>query len=289
MRKILITGCSTGFGLDLAKRLIEDKNNLVIATMRNANSRETELHKISSENLEILSLDITDEGQRKAVVEHIKSKHNGELDVLVNNAGYGLYGALEKTSEAEIRTQMEVNFFGSAMMIKEFLPLMRDKNSNQRKKIINVSSMLGQTGMPLSASYCASKYALEGLVEGLHFELAPFNIDITTVCPGRHRTDFMKNIAWGSDQVDEGSYEVQTQNLKDLMNKFADGAEIPLSNVSKKIVTIINKKKSPARVFVGNDAKMLFTFKSIIPNNSLVNLFKGLYAKLINKKAKAIA
>ena len=147
--------------------------------------------------------------------------------------------------------------------------------------------MLGQTGMPLSASYCASKYALEGLVEGLHFELAPFNIDVTTICPGRHRTEFMKNIAWGSDKIEERSYEIQTENLKGLMSKFADGQEIPLSNVSKKIVKVIGAKKSPARVFVGNDAKMLFTFKSFIPNNSLVNIFKSMYSKLIDKKSKA--
>ena len=288
MKVTLITGCSTGFGLDLAKRLLEDKNNLVIATMRNADSRKTELHSIQNDNLKILSLDITNSEERKNILNYLNTELSGQLDTLVNNAGYGLYGALEKTSEKEIRYQMEVNFFGTSMMIKDFLPLLR-KKSNQRKKIINVSSMLGQTGMPLSSSYCASKYALEGLVEGLHFELAPFNIDVTTVCPGRHRTEFMKNIAWGSETTEENGYEVQTANLKQLMSKFADGKEIPLSNVSKAMMKIIRSKKSPARVFVGNDAKMLFLFKNFIPNNSLVNIFKSFYAKLISKKTKVLA
>jgi NAD(P)-dependent dehydrogenase (short-subunit alcohol dehydrogenase family) len=287
MKVTLITGCSTGFGLDLAKRLLQDKENIVIATMRNAENRKTQLHNITNERLKVLSLDITKAEERKSILEYINKELNGQLDNLVNNAGYGLYGALEKTAEKELRYQMEVNFFGTSMMIKDFLPLLRKKSSH-RKKIINVSSMLGQTGMPLSSSYCASKYALEGLVEGLHFELAPFNIDVTTVCPGRHRTEFMKNIAWGSESTDESSYEVQTNNLKELMSKFADGKEIPLSNVSKAILKILNKKKSPARVFVGNDAKMLFLFKGLIPNNSLVNIFKSFYAKLISKREKAL-
>lgn len=281
MRKILITGCSSGFGEDIAKKLLEDSSNFIIATMRNADNREHSLKSLNKDNLVILPLDITNKEERKKVLNYINEKHDGKLDILINNAGHGLYGALELTSEEQLRDQMEVNFFGTAMMIKEFLPALR-KSDSKDKKIINISSMLGQTGMPLSASYSASKHALEGLVEGLHFELAPLGIDILTICPGRHRTNFMKSVQWSENEDAEGIYIAQTDNLKKLMQKFATGKEIPLSNVSNKVVKIINSKKFVARTYVGNDANSFYILRKLLPFNILMKYIRILYSKMVS-------
>ncbi len=287
MRKILVTGCSTGFGQDIAKRLLEDKNNFVIATMRNADQRDHAFKNSEAKNLKVLSLDITSAEQREAVASYIRDELGGELHALINNAGLGHYGALELTAEKELRDQMEVNFFATAFMIQTFLPFLRKTKGILRpdnNKIINISSMLGQVGMPLSATYSASKHALEGLVEGLHYELAPFGIDVTTVCPGRHRTNFMKNISWSSLEDEEETYRIQEENLKAMMKKFAEGKEIPLSNVSKKVVALINSKSTPARVYVGSDAVSFYFLRKAMPFNMLMKVFKKAYAKLINKR-----
>lgn len=281
MRKILITGCSSGFGEDIAKQLSEDSNNFVIATMRNADTREHPLKSLNKDNVVVLSLDITNKEERAKVLDYINKEHDGKLDILINNAGHGLYGALELTSEEQLRNQMEVNFFGTAMMIKEFLPALRNSESED-KKIINISSMLGQTGMPLSASYSASKHALEGLVEGLHFELAPLGIDILTICPGRHRTNFMKNVLWSEAEDVNGTYTAQTEILKSLMQKFATGKEIPLSNVSNKVVKIINNKKFVARAYVGSDATSFYILRKLLPFNLLMKYIRILYSKMVS-------
>ncbi len=284
MRKILITGCSSGFGEDIVKKLLTDKNNFVIATMRDAESREHTLNNINNDNYKLLSLDITNPNERKNVSDYIRTEMNQELDILINNAGYGLYGALELTSEDDLRKQMEVNFFGTAMMIKEFLPFLR-KSGAKNKKIINISSMLGQTGMPLSASYGASKHALEGLVESLQYELAPFGINIMTICPGRHRTKFMQNIKWSSLEDKEGIYNNQTQNLKQLMSKFAKGKEIPLSNVSNRVVKIVYKDNFVARTYIGKDANIFYLLRKLLPFNVLMNFITNTYCKIVQKSS----
>lgn len=284
MRNILITGCSTGFGQDMAQRLIQDKKNFVIVTMRNADNRPHAFKDLKETNFKVLNLDIKDKAQREDVKTYIETNHDGELHVLINNAGLGHYGPLELTTEKELRDQLEVNFFATAFMIQEFLPLLR-KAKGERKKIINVSSMLGQVGMPLSASYSASKHALEGLVEGLHYELAPLGIDITTVCPGRHRTNFMKNITWSSLTESKEVYQVQEENLKNLMAKFTEGKEIPLSNVSKKVIALIEKKKTPSRVYVGSDALSFYLLRKILPFNLFMGVCKRAYSKLIEKRS----
>lgn len=289
MKKILVTGCSTGFGQDIAMRLLEDSNNFVIATMRNADNRDHAFKNLDKKNLKVLSLDITDARERERVATFIKDELNGELHALVNNAGLGHYGALELTSEKELRNQMEVNFFATAFMIQTFLPFLRKTKEMihpKTNKIINISSMLGQVGMPLSASYSASKHALEGLVEGLHYELAPLGIDITTVCPGRHRTNFMKNISWSSLEDKESIYKSQEENLREMMNKFAEGKEIPLSNVSKRVVSLVNSKSAPSRVYVGTDAVSFYFLRKAMPFNFLMKVFKKAYKKLITKKGQ---
>jgi short-subunit dehydrogenase len=283
MIKILVTGCSSGFGEDIAKRLLEDKNNFVIITMRNAESRDHAFKALNHENLKVLSLDITREEERENVANFVREELNGELDILINNAGLGFYGAFELTSEQELRDHLEVNFFATAIMIQKFLPFIR-KSSAKHKKIINISSMLGQVGMPLSATYSASKHAVEGLVEGLHYELAPLGIEVTTICPGRHRTNFMKNIGWASLEDKDNVYTVQEENLKNLMKKFTNGKEIPLSNVSKKIINIMKSKKSPSRVYVGSDAIGLYLLRKLMPFNLFMGTIKNLYKRIILKR-----
>src|SRR5437868_4806455 len=202
-KTVLITGTSTGFGHALVPRFL-NVGWTVLATMRNAESRQ-DLYKDeaakTADRLFIINLDVAAAEDRAAVAQFIDNRFDGRLDCLVNNAGFGLFGALEDVSEAQIRNQMEVNFFGLVLLTRQLLPHLR----RARGRIINVSSVLGYTGMPLSALYAASKFAVEGLSESLDYELRPHGVQVAIVEPGGFRTGFRSNLAYGEKSFDESS------------------------------------------------------------------------------------
>ena len=278
MGVVLITGCASGFGYDLVGRFLSEGHQ-VIATMRNLAQRETlfsDLKEKYKEKLTLVELDITLTEQRKNLIARLEW-----LDILVNNAGFGLYGALEDMEEEQIRHQMEVNFFGTALMIKDCLYFLRQSKG----KIINISSILGRWAMPLSAMYSASKFSIEGLTEGLAYELEPMGVQICNVCPGRHQTHFIKNVIWAGNSEDQPSiYSCQVESIKGVMKKLSQGKEIPLSNVTRKIVLLSQKKRIPIRVYVGNDAMLLNVLHSFLPDNFSLNLLKKVYSFLIRKR-----
>ncbi len=278
MKTVLITGCSSGFGRDLVDRFLVE-NYRVIATMRRLSEREElffNLKEKYQEKLILAELDITKADQRQSVIADLD-----QLDILVNNAGFGLYGALEDMDEEQVRHQMEVNFLGTTLMIKDCLHLLRQSKG----KIINISSMLGRSGMPLSAVYSASKFSVEGLVEGLVYELGPIGVQVCNVCPGRHRTHFMKNLAWAKNSQSQSSvYLTQVGNLEAMLKKFSQGKGIPLSNVTKKIVSLAKKKRMPIRVYVGRDAVSYNILRSLFPDNFFLLFLKRAYSALIRKK-----
>src|ERR1700743_1347839 len=156
---VLITGASSGFGRETAK-LFHSKGWNVIATMRSP-EKETELTALP--NVLVTKLDVTDSASIKSAIAAGTEKFGG-IDVLVNNAGYGAMGPLEASTEAQVRNQFEVNFFGLVAVTKAVLPLMREKRSGV---IINVSSVGGRVTFPFSSLYHATKFALEGLTESI--------------------------------------------------------------------------------------------------------------------------
>src|SRR5262245_25417622 len=208
-KTVLITGCSSGFGQLLVPEFLRDGWQ-VIATMRGAEKRQAlfskELQQYGDQ-LAILLLDVTNAEERRAVRDFIKERFGGRLDCLVNNAGYGLFGAVEDLSEAQIRQQMEVNFFGLVLLTQILLPQLRQS----RGRVINISSVLGFMAMPMSVMYCASKFAVEGFSEGLAYELEPHGVQVALVEPGAFRTNFAEKLTWGDKSSDTNSpYQKQT-------------------------------------------------------------------------------
>jgi NAD(P)-dependent dehydrogenase (short-subunit alcohol dehydrogenase family) len=194
MRRALVTGSSTGIGRLAVSELLR-RGWSVLATMRRADERRDLFAEELAANpgtLEVMSLDVADAGERAAVAAHVME--TGVLDCLINNAGYGLFGALEDLSEEQLRRQFEVNFFGAALLTRDLLPALRRCGGS----VLLVSSVLGRTGFPLTSGYCASKYALEGLGEALYYELQPLGVRVGIVEPGGRRTRFGDNVEWAA-------------------------------------------------------------------------------------------
>ena len=181
---VLITGCSSGIG-QAAALALHEAGRTVVATARNPDT----LSGLAARGLRTLALDVTDESSMRAAVDAA-----GPIDVLVNNAGYGLYGTVEQLPMAEIRRQFETNFFGLVRLTQLVLPGMRAAGGG---RILNVSSMGGRATLPGGAFYHASKYAVEALSDALRMEVARFGIHVVLIEPGPVRTPW-NDVAAGS-------------------------------------------------------------------------------------------
>ena len=179
----MITGASRGFGAEIAKAVLA-AGDKVIATARKINTLDY-LGKDS--NVFPVALDVTDEAQAKKAVD-AGLQQFGHIDVLVNNAGYGLFGAVEESSAQEVENIYRTNVFGLLNVTRAVLPSMREQKSGH---IINISSLGGYSSYPGWGVYSSTKFAVEGLTESLHGELAPLGIHVTVVEPGFFRTDFL--------------------------------------------------------------------------------------------------
>ncbi|KKK25314.1 hypothetical protein P175DRAFT_0470877 [Aspergillus ochraceoroseus IBT 24754] len=184
-----ITGASSGFGLDLSLHAL-GAGHQVIGTVRNATRSAEAVRQIQEKGGKVLELDVTN-AEAVPEVANQALRLYGHIDVLVNNAGYSLLGAVEDIKEEEIYRQMETNFYGPVRLIRAFLPALRARGSGT---IVNISSIAGQDGLPSCGFYAASKFALEGMSEALARELAPFNIAVLIVEPGAFRTNFLSAV-----------------------------------------------------------------------------------------------
>lgn len=180
-RVALVTGASSGIGEATVKLLLK-KRYTVYAAARRLDRMET----LKQAGAKLVPIDLTDDASIVACVDAVR-KEGGRLDVLVNNAGYGSYGALEDVPMEEARRQFEVNLFGAARLCQLSLPMMR---AQKYGKIVNVSSIGGKFGEPFGAWYHATKYALEGLSDCLRIETRPFGIDVIVIEPGAIRTEW---------------------------------------------------------------------------------------------------
>jgi NADP-dependent 3-hydroxy acid dehydrogenase YdfG len=184
----LITGASSGFGREMARAVLQ-RGGQVIATAR----RPEVLQDLVAESPECcmaVALDVANAAQIKSALAVAESRF-GAIDVLVNNAGYGLLGSIEESDEADIRRLFEVNFFGLVAVTRALMPSMRARRTGW---IINLSSVAGQIGMATSGFYSASKFAIEGFSESLRSELAALGVGVTVVEPGLFRTRFLDNL-----------------------------------------------------------------------------------------------
>lgn len=280
--RVLVTGSSSGFGRELVTNFLE-RGWDVIATLRNAEGRrgdfEGEMGRYPGK-LTLLELDVRDAAQRAAIARHIDEKCGGRLDCLVNNAGYGLFGALEDLSEEQIRGQIEVNFTGLALLTRQLLPQLRAA----RGRIINISSVLGFAGMPLTSLYCASKFAVGGFSESLRHELAPHGVQVSWVEPGGFRTKFGDNVAWGANSLSPTSpYALQSRNYKALRDKLTAGRGTSPAPVIRAVMSLATRSRMPARVRCGRDAAVMHFLRRLLPHGFFVGLlglaFKRIFLK----------
>lgn len=219
MKKILITGCSTGFGFNSAKYLAE-KGHHVFSTMRNLNGKNekaaSELKAFSnSKNLkiEVLEMDVTSDKSVSEATSKLPA-----IDVLINNAGLGYGGPMEAFPSQEILEQLDLNIVGTIRVAKAVLPGMRAKKSGL---IIQVSSTAGRGAFPGFGVYHASKWGLEGMSEALRYELSPLGIDVVLVEPGPFATNFFKNIVQPKDAEMAAAY----QHIVGFMDGFGQQVE----------------------------------------------------------------
>ncbi len=274
---ILITGCSSGFGLRTALRLAKS-GHCVVATMRDLSRSGTLLDEIKNANKEIdlFQMDVTNKKSIKEVVRLVASKH-GYIDVLINNAGYGIGGFFEDLTDEEIRAQMETNFFGVQNVTREVIPCMRQRRSG---KIINISSIAGLSASPSFGAYNASKWALEGFSESLYHEMKIWGIAVALIEPGTYKTKiFYENARYAKNFTNPDSpYYPISQFLEKKVKNYVDGCDKNLEDVPKLVEKLINSKNPPFRNIPDLETKILYRLRRMLPFNLYSNLiFKTLF------------
>ncbi|WP_270345975.1 oxidoreductase [Lactococcus petauri] len=258
MSIILITGASSGIGYQTAKLLVENGHKVYGAARR-----LDKLETLKSMGVVPMYLDITNEDSSVELVKQI-IKIEGRIDVLINNAGYGSYGAIEDVSLEEAQRQFDVNLFGVARLTKLVLPYMRKQSSG---KIINTSSMGGRVTTYFGAWYHATKYALEAFSDALRMEVKEFGIDVSIIEPGGIKTD------WGfiaaehlANSSKGGAYEQAAQKAASGMKKQYSGNMMSNpSIISKTILKAVNSKRPKSRYLIGFGAKPLVFLHSVLP------------------------
>ena len=240
MKTILITGCSSGFGKEIAKYFLE-RDWKVVATMRTP--REDVLPV--SENLQILPLDVTDaESIRKAV------EAAGEIDALVNNAGIGLFSAVESTSLENIREIFETNTIGTIAMIQAVLPQFKARKNGA---IVNITSSVTYKPLPLLSIYRASKAAVNAFTESLALELEPLNVRVRAVLPGRApETSFAENAQQSRMLAIPEAYSDMAEVFMEMLQ--SDDPVTYSSDVSEAVWNAINDPSTPVKIPAGADA-----------------------------------
>ena len=249
---VLVTGASSGIGKATALYLAERGHN-VIATSRDA-SRLDGLHEEATElgvAVTGLELDINSDDAVSRVVPELIQRH-GAIDVLVNNAGFGLWGPVEVLSDDELKAQFETNFFAAVRMMQAVLPAMIEQRSGT---IVNISSVLGRMGTPFNGAYVSSKFALEGISESLKIEVQPFGVRVAMVQPGLFRTNFSDNSVDGKATEDKSlvyAPHIAHYNLNRDAFNWLGGNPVRVAKVVHKVI------KSPSPNFrypVGLDAR----------------------------------
>ncbi len=270
MEKVaLVTGCSSGIGFETALALARE-NYFTFASMRNTDKagKIQEIAKKESLNLEVIELDVDKEESVKSAVKKIQEQ-KGRIDVLVNNAGYGLFGCVEDISIEELKEQFETNFFGVVRIIQEIAPIMRKIGSGI---IVNISSVAGRIGFPGTPAYISSKFALEGLSECMRYELSPFGIKTIAIEPGVIKTDFFSSMKVTKGKKDSPYKEI-TEKVMNGVKMMAEMGTSP-EEVAKTIIKAIKTEEPLPRYVVGSDASMFLEAKKMKTDIEFENYIK---------------
>ncbi|CZQ87218.1 short-chain dehydrogenase/reductase sdr [Trichococcus palustris] len=243
----LITGVSSGFGYELTRQLLA-KGDTVVGTVRNK-AKVADLGEKYPTTFDYQILDMTDTPAIQQVVKEAFEKH-GKIDVIINNAGYGLFGAAEELSDEQVEHIIATNLTGSIQMIRSALPFLRKQGHG---RIIQISSYGGQVAFPGNSMYHATKFGIEGFCESVAQEVAPFNIGVTIVEPGGARTEFRYGSAQLAELMPEydGNPAHSFLAMLDSSNVLAPGDP---SEMAKRIIESVDITPAPLRMVLGSQA-----------------------------------
>lgn len=240
-RVVLVTGCSSGIGLKLVAAF-KARGWHVLAAVRDPARAPAEL-----QGERIVTLDVADEAQIEKVARDIE-----RLDCLVNNAGYALSGPFVSYGAEQMRRSFDVNVVGPALLVQALLPALKRASG----RVINVSSVTGEIGVPMMSFYCAAKHAIEGLYESLYHELAEHGVQVALVEPGGFRTRFAANMQWGEREIAPGSVENgQLEAYRAMQKRLLARPGRDPAPVVEAIVKLAEMETMPLRTRVGHDAK----------------------------------
>ncbi|MBI3394610.1 MAG: SDR family oxidoreductase [Spirochaetia bacterium] len=273
----LITGSGAGMGRSLALRMAAD-GHTVFAGVRDMKRAAKDFQGAPS-NLIPIQLDVTKPADIKRAVADIIKKA-GRIDVLVNNAGFGVYAAAEELSDDDMRRQMETNFFGVVNLTKAVLPIMRQQKTG---KIINISSILGRLVVPSGAAYTSSKWALEAYSETLRYEVAPFGIQVSIVEPGLIRTNFKQNTEFPDTTTNPNS---PYRHLNLLLKREYKGFATSADDAAERIHRIIGKNRPLPRYRIGRDAVLYNFVRAVLPDFAIDILMKRLVNGAIRRAVR---
>lgn len=275
---VLITGASSGIGKSIAEMLMKEgyrvygtsrkppKDNNIIYPGGNGGQDD------QNGFIEMIQLDVTSEESVKKAVNYVLEKE-GKIDILINNAGFGIAGSVEDTSHEEAYEQFDTNFFGVLRMCRNVIPIMR---KNKNGLIVNISSVAGQISIPFQSMYSASKYALEAVSEAMRIELKPFGIKVVLIEPGDTRTGFTGNRRIVSAANANPVYKDRfTKSLNTMIKDETNG---PAPDVVARVVSsVIKKKNPPVRIAVGFKYKLIVFMKRFVPAKLLEYIVSKIY------------
>ena len=242
-----VTGCSTGFGRELATTLLAQGKRVAVTARNPADVQD--LVDGRGDQALALALDVTDAGQVEAAVAEAE-RHFGRIDVLVNNAGVGYFGAIEESEEAEVRRMFEINFWGLAAATRAVLPGMRARRSGH---VVNVSSIGGLRAFPAVGYYNATKFAVNGFSEALALEVGPLGIGVTIVEPSGFRTDWAGRSANESPVVIEDYAETAGKNRGSIREASGRQPGDP-ARAAEAIVAAVESERPPLNLLLGQGA-----------------------------------
>lgn len=254
---VLITGATSGMGKETAL-LLAEHDYIVYAGVRNNSQELIDEAEKRGVKLNTVALDVQDTASIQKAVQHVIAKE-GKVDVLVNNAGFGLLATLEEGTDEEIFQQFDVNVFGLIKMTREVLPHMREA---QGGVVINISSFLGKMGLPLLSHYNASKYAVEGITDSLRFEVAPFGIRVHSVLAGLFGTNFVKKglVANSQTTSEDSPYKELVAHFAPIVAKAINEGPDPLP-IAQAVKSIIENDASDIAVEVGKETELFMPMR----------------------------
>ncbi len=249
-RTVLVTGCSSGIGLATC-HVLSRNNFMTYGTVRNLSKAKKIQDLMNRENLslKILRLDVNDNQSIKLAIKKILND-TGRIDVLINNAGYGMFGPIEEITIQEIKKQFETNFFGAIRLIKAIVPIMRKQGNGT---IVNISSMVGRFAVPLNSAYVSSKFAVEGLSESISFELKEFGIRVIVIEPGVVKSDFFHKLKIKGMNLESPYHELMERRVN-FLDKAMKNSLTSSYDVADTILDALNSKDPKFRYVIGNDA-----------------------------------